>query len=58
MDANERRLRRILLDLLGRTEERIYLCHSDLATNGQEQTGVLLSLVNAAVPLDTGLLTG
>ncbi|MBD2038870.1 recombinase family protein [Leptolyngbya sp. FACHB-321] len=58
MDANERRLRRILLDLLGRTEERVYLCHSDLATNGQEQTGVLLSLVNAAVPLDTGLLIG
>ncbi len=57
MDANERRLRRILLDLLSRAEERIYLCHSDLATNGQEQTGVLLSLVNAAVPLDTGLLT-
>ncbi|XHX80753.1 MAG: recombinase family protein [Stenomitos frigidus ULC029] len=58
MDANERRLRRILLDLLRRTEERVYLCHSDLATNGQEQTGVLLSLVNAAVPLDAGLLTG
>ena len=58
MDANERRLRRILLDLLSRTEERVYLCHSDLATNGQEQTGVLLSLVNAAVPLDVGLLTG
>ena len=57
MDANERRLRRILLDLLSRTEERVYLCHSDLATNGQEQTGVLLSLVNAAVPLDIGLLT-
>ncbi len=51
LESNERRLRRILLDLLGRTEERVYLCHSDLATNGQEQTGVLLSLVNAAVPL-------
>ena len=55
IDANERRLRRILLDLLGRTGERLYLCHSDFATNGQEQTGVLLSLINAAVPLDTGL---
>jgi hypothetical protein len=52
MDANERRLRRILLDLLGRAGERIYLCHSDLATSGQEQTGVLLSLVNATIPLD------
>jgi hypothetical protein len=51
LNANERRLRRILLDLLARTGERVYLCHSDLATNGQEQTGILLSLVNAAVPL-------
>ncbi len=50
IEFNERRLRRILLDLLGRTGERVYLCHSDLATNGQEQTGVLLSLVNLAVP--------
>ncbi len=49
--ANEQRLHRILLDLLGRTEERVYLCHSDLATDGQEQTGILLSLVNAAAPL-------
>lgn len=53
MQANENRLRRILLDLLGRAEERIYLCHSDLATSGQEQTGVLLSLVNVAVPLSS-----
>jgi len=45
--SNEQRLRRILVDLLARTTERVYLCHSDLATNGQEQTGVLLSLVNA-----------
>lgn len=51
MQANEHRLRRILLDLLGRVSDRVYLCHSDLATNGQEQTGVLLSLVNAAIPL-------
>ncbi len=51
MTANEQRLRRILLDLLSRAEERIYLCHSDLATNGQEQTGALLPLVNAATPL-------
>jgi hypothetical protein len=51
LNANERRLRRILLDLLARAGERVYLCHSDLATNGQEQTGILLALVNAAVPL-------
>jgi hypothetical protein len=51
MDANEQRLRRIVLDLQARTEERIYLCHSDLATSGQEQTGILLTLVNAAAPI-------
>lgn len=48
--ADEQRLRRILPDLLGRVGERVYLCHSDLAVNGQEQTGPLLSVVNAAVP--------
>ncbi|MBF2028483.1 MAG: recombinase family protein [Oscillatoriales cyanobacterium C42_A2020_001] len=51
LTANEQRLRRILLDLLGRVGERVYLCHSDLATSGQEQTGVLLPLVNLATPL-------
>lgn len=52
-NANEQRLRRILLDLLGRVEERVFLCYSDLATNGQEQTGVLTSLVNAAIPISS-----
>ncbi|MEX0271974.1 recombinase family protein [Leptolyngbyaceae cyanobacterium UHCC 1019] len=51
MDANEQRLRRILLDLQARSEQQIYLCHSDLATNGQEQTGTLLTLVNSATPI-------
>jgi hypothetical protein len=51
MNANEQRLRRILLDLMGRTREKVFLCHSDLATNGQEQLGPLLTLVNTAVPL-------
>ena len=50
--ANEERLERILRDLLGRATERVYLCHSDLATNGQEQTGPLLTLVNAAQDLE------
>jgi hypothetical protein len=39
-----------LQDLLGRSTERICLCYSDLATNGQEQMGPLLALVNAALP--------
>lgn len=51
LQAQEERLRRILGDLLGRTTEKVFLCHSDLATNGQEQTGPLLSLINAATPL-------
>ncbi|MGD2180231.1 recombinase family protein [Lusitaniella coriacea] len=42
------RLARILRDLLGRAQERIYLCHSDLAVNGTEHTGPLLPLVYAA----------
>lgn len=50
---NEQRLRRILLDLLGRTEERLFLCYSDLSTSGQEQTGVLTSLVNAAISVSS-----
>lgn len=45
MAADEQRLRRILLDLLSRVSDRLYLCHSDLAVNGQEQLGPLLSLV-------------
>lgn len=49
--SNEQRLRRILLDLLGRAEERVFLCYGDLATNGQEQTGILTTLVNAAIPI-------
>jgi hypothetical protein len=47
--AEEQRLRRILTDLLSRVSERVYLCHSDLAVNGQEQLGPLLPLVNACV---------
>ncbi len=47
--AEEQRLQRILADLLSRVSERVYLCHSDLAVNGQEQLGPLLPLVNACV---------
>jgi hypothetical protein len=45
--AQEQRLRRILTDLLSRVSQRVYLCHSDLAVNGQEQLGPLLPLVSA-----------
>lgn len=50
INANQQRLQRILRDLLGRVGERVYLCHSDLAVNGQEQDGPLLSLVHASMP--------
>jgi hypothetical protein len=47
--ADEQRLRRILADLLSRVSQRVYLCHSELAVNGQEQLGPLLPLVNACI---------
>ncbi|ERN41835.1 hypothetical protein KR51_00014980 [Rubidibacter lacunae KORDI 51-2] len=49
--ADEARLERLLHDLLGRATERVYLCHSDLAASGAEQTGPLLTLMHAAEPL-------
>ncbi|BCL38548.1 recombinase family protein [Nostoc sp. MS1] len=50
--AEQTRLQRILSDLLSRVSQRIYLCHSDLAVNGQEQLGPLLPLVHAAVSME------
>jgi hypothetical protein len=47
-EAEQQLLKRILLDLLARVEERVYLCHSDLGINGAEQMGPLLSLVNVS----------
>jgi hypothetical protein len=46
-EAETQRLRRIIADLLGRVSQRVYLCHSDLAVNGQEQLGPLLNLVHS-----------
>ncbi|MEA5575208.1 recombinase family protein [Anabaena sp. UHCC 0451] len=46
-EAETQRLRRIIADLLARVSERVYLCHSDLAVNGQEQMGPLLNLVHS-----------
>jgi hypothetical protein len=51
--AEEQRLKRILTDLLSRVSEKVYLCHSDLAVNGQEQLGPLLHLVNTCVPINS-----
>jgi hypothetical protein len=46
--SDRSRLERILRDLLGRAEERVFLCHSDLGVTGSEQVGPLLSLVQGA----------
>lgn len=54
IQADEERLQRILQDLLGRVGERVYLCHSDLAVNGTEQTGPLLTLVHSSIELPVG----
>jgi hypothetical protein len=42
---NQQRLRQIIHDLVARTDQQIYLCHSDLGINGAEQLGPLYSLV-------------
>ncbi len=55
INADEQRLQRILRDLLGRVGDRVYLCHSDLAVNGTEQAGPLLTLVHASVPVTAEL---
>ncbi|MFO8039607.1 MAG: recombinase family protein [Sodalinema sp.] len=49
---DEARLKRILKDLLARVDEQVVLCHSDLAVNGQEQTGPLLAIANASVSIN------
>jgi hypothetical protein len=45
--SNEQRLERILRDLFYRVTDRLYLCNSDLAIDGREQTGQLLTLVHS-----------
>ncbi|MBD2449768.1 recombinase family protein [Nostoc sp. FACHB-152] len=47
--TEQERLKRILADLLSRVSDKVYLCHSDLAVNGQEQLGPLLPLVHTSV---------
>lgn len=44
-------LQRIITDLLGRATEKVYLCHSDLTVNGNEQTGILLSLLPSTITI-------
>jgi hypothetical protein len=43
--SDMQRLQKLLRDLLDRTSDHLYLCHSELSTNGQIQNGVLLPLI-------------
>lgn len=51
MNNDQAQLRRLLLDLLSRVTEKVFLCHSDLSVSGQEQVGPLLPLVDASTSL-------
>ncbi len=48
-EAAQERLQRILNDLLSRVGDRLYLCHSQLSTSGQDQIGPLLSWIDAVM---------
>ncbi len=48
-EEDQARLQRILRDLLGRVETKVYLCHSDLSVTGTEQNGALLILVHSSL---------
>jgi hypothetical protein len=47
---DRQRLERILRDLLQRSNERLYLCNSELSVSGQEQLGPLLTLQSRVLP--------
>lgn len=49
LNQDQEQLQRLMVDLLSRAQERVYLCHSDLAVSGQEQVGPLLPLVDVAI---------
>ncbi len=51
-EADQARLKRILRDLLGRVQDKVILCHSDLSVKGTEQTGPLLTLVNGSQEIE------
>ncbi|WP_069791433.1 recombinase family protein [Cyanobacterium sp. IPPAS B-1200] len=45
------RIDRVIHDLLSRATDKIFLCHSDLDVNGNEQMGILLGLTYLAAPI-------
>jgi hypothetical protein len=50
--ADRQRLQRLLRDLSDRALERVYLCYSELGTNGQLQNGPLQVLTDIATTLN------
>lgn len=48
------RLELVLKDLLGRADEQVIFCHSDLSIKGTEQTGSLLVLVQSSQEVQVG----
>jgi len=52
-EADMQRLQRLLRDLLDRIGDRLYLCHSELNTNGQIQNGVLLPLIEISTTISS-----
>ena len=47
-EADMQRLQKLLRDLLDRTSDRLFLCHSELSTNGQIQNGVLIPFIEVS----------
>jgi len=47
-EADMQRLQKLLRDLLDRTGDRLFLCHSELSTNGQIQNGVLIPFIEVS----------
>ncbi len=52
LEMDQAYLDREIRDLLSRAQARVYLCHSELGINGQEQAGSLMPIVQAAVPVN------
>jgi hypothetical protein len=55
---DRQRLERVLRDLLQRVDDQLYLCNSDLAVNGQDQVGPLLTLISRITPPSSITTTG
>ncbi len=46
------RVDRVIFDLLSRTTEKVFLCHSELDVNGNQQMGSLIGLIYCSEPMN------